>query len=362
MIDNARKQQQITIILRMVVINSEAPVSQVFPPSIKEKRPAGANAPPQADAVTISTDQPSQASLLLDDAGQIMSFAEVKANNPEITPDQYLHLLASELKHYLGIAQYLKNNWEYWKDEENGFQNWQTDYWARPEEIIQMRNGANDMINGDCEDLAFFTQRLLQEQRTDAFVLLIPGHAVCVWLEEFEYGGKKLYSAYIIDTAYMESNNAIGRTKEEALANLMTPFFKGETNLEEIQIASIVENGAQLITTIPIEWLDHAPQIARLAKLNYMYISPQGQFADKNEIKREMLETVDLLLAERLPIELRYELLFLGYSLAEGEKKESYSKLAQEISQEERATTVGRFELLGIRYNDNPSFKTLLSR
>jgi len=220
--------------------------------------------------------------LLVDDeGGQFGLYEYEKAQKPELTPDEYLDALALKLKTPKQLAIFFEQFFVYLHDDPakrdatytvpnlgGG-----TDYWQLPEETVQ-RVEKLKML-GDCDDWAFFAQAILERQGRNAHVMNIPGHAICVWVEEREDGK---FDAFSIGTFGLDVNGrrygmkGVNKnvkdgfsTLKDAVNSLMVKYDKSglgresdgrQYRVEEsIDLLFISEKGKHGSASVPLEVL-----------------------------------------------------------------------------------------------------------
>ena len=74
------------------------------------------------------------------------------------------------------------------------------DYWQSAEETVKRIDKESGKMEGDCDDWAFFGRDVKRRQGENAHVLLIPHHAICVWVREVQTKEGTRYHAYSIGT------------------------------------------------------------------------------------------------------------------------------------------------------------------
>lgn len=132
-------------------------------------------------------------------------YADEKAKNKDLTPSQYLDILAKKLDTEERLAVYFEQFLWYAFDD--------GDHWQTAEETLrrteEYENGGARYMRGDCDDYAFLARDILRRQGKNAHVVYIPGHAICVWAEKDAEGE---YHARAEDTFGFDHNgNRYGR-------------------------------------------------------------------------------------------------------------------------------------------------------
>jgi tetratricopeptide (TPR) repeat protein len=104
------------------------------------------------------------------------------------------------------------------------------DYWQTPTETL--RRHVDGKYLGDCDDLAFLAQAILQAQGKRPLVLNVGTHAICVWVEPSAEG----FTAHSICTFGYDKNGSLAHgasapkhaaTIRDALQSLMKKYEKG---------------------------------------------------------------------------------------------------------------------------------------
>ncbi len=148
-----------------------------------------------------------------------------KLRAPGLSDERYLAKLAQELTTPELIAWYLKICVRYTFDT---VEDWQT-----PSRTVQRIEGGAAL--GDCEDYAFLARDILRRQGFNAHVILVPGHAECVWLTKDPAGRYHGWSlgTFGLDRDGQRYENESSFTHEgfgtarEALQSLMTKYRDG---------------------------------------------------------------------------------------------------------------------------------------
>ena len=104
------------------------------------------------------------------------------------------------------------------------------DYWQTPSETL--RRCEQGKYLGDCDDLAFLAQAILQQQGKQALVLNVGAHAICVWVDSSPQG----FTAHSLCTFGYDRNGSLAQgdlapthspTLKDALQSLMKKYEKG---------------------------------------------------------------------------------------------------------------------------------------
>lgn len=107
----------------------------------------------------------------------------------EMTDDQYLDLLAKNLdtpeKLHIYFAVFMKyrhDRGDFTKVTAALKEDHRSEYTQSPRQTInRLENG---QMLGDCDDYAFLATEILQRQGKQAYTMLIPSHAITVWIEK----------------------------------------------------------------------------------------------------------------------------------------------------------------------------------
>ncbi|MBI1934429.1 hypothetical protein HYS30_02055 [Candidatus Peregrinibacteria bacterium] len=185
-------------------------------------------------------------------------YQDEKVKNPTLTTGQYLDMLARKLDTEEKIAVFFEQF--LWYAYDNG------DYWQTAEETVlrieeNSQSGARYM-RGDCDDYAFLARDILRRQGKNAHVVLIPQHAICVWIER-DAEGK--FHAKSQDTFGFDHNgNRYGRdhsrdrertrgfaTLMDALNSLMKKYRYPGLGLQEGQDYTLHENAITILPNPP---------------------------------------------------------------------------------------------------------------
>lgn len=242
--------------------------------------------------------------LMSDDKGKYFgTFEEQKKLNKKLSPDQYLDFLAKKLNTPQKIATFLNKFMKYTHDTPNlvkplleGTTETSQDYWQTAVETVKrVKNGR---MLGDCDDYAFLAQAILLRQGKQAFVVSIPEHAFCVWIEKLD--GR--YHANTLGTSgldvngnhysrdYDKSRNIGYLTIKEALASVMekyrikqkgVPKLYNKKTREFVTVISIPKIGKNLTRIVPIDYLVNSEirnsvnQIYELAEAGNLKLASQ---------------------------------------------------------------------------------------
>lgn len=132
-------------------------------------------------------------------------YRDEKARNPQCTTEDYFRMLAKKLDTDEKMAVFFEQFFWYASDTDD---DWQTAEKTalRTEEYAK---GGAYYMRGDCDDWAFFAKEVKRLQGENAHVVYIPGHALCVWVEQ---DGDGKYHARAQDTFGLDHNgNRYGR-------------------------------------------------------------------------------------------------------------------------------------------------------
>ncbi|OGJ58903.1 hypothetical protein A2635_01760 [Candidatus Peribacteria bacterium RIFCSPHIGHO2_01_FULL_51_9] len=144
-------------------------------------------------------------------------YPEEHEKNPNMTPEQYIALLAKALDSHEKIHAFFKEFWRYAHDSpdrndslKEGTDENHGEYVQTPAETIaRIKNGR--MI-GDCDDLALFSHAVISQQPSRNPHIICQGdHLYTAWIEERIQGG---YDAFSIDTT-LECNGDFYRSEQD---------------------------------------------------------------------------------------------------------------------------------------------------
>ena len=206
----------------------------------------------------------------------LLDFARKK--NPEITDNQYLDLLAKNLNTPEKLHIFFETYMQYIHDDpaKRGEDytapniNDNKDYWQTAKETINRIHKGK--MCGDCDDYAFLAREILRRQGKNAYVIMIPGHAICVWLEKRKDGN---WNAYSIGTFGLDKNgNRYGMKidpkknrgytdLQDAVNSLMPKYDKGGLGLDNgtsyrissgfIAILDVPKKGSSDLMHVPLK-------------------------------------------------------------------------------------------------------------
>lgn len=157
-------------------------------------------------------EQRHKALLMTGEDGRIVGlFPDELQRNPELTPQEYIRMLANILKspadlamlfhHFMRYAHDPPDN-EPDKQREGHFPNRTGDYWHTwIETISRVKDGK---MFGDCEDIALLAREILTLWGKKPIAMLLPAHCTCVWIERrsekyvaFDIGTSGLWSGQL---------------------------------------------------------------------------------------------------------------------------------------------------------------------
>ncbi len=172
----------------------------------------------------------------------IMSFPDMKKQNPSLTEPEYFKFLAVKLDNDELLHAFIETMFEYVHDSpekshplKKGAANTLGDIWQGPSQT--MNRVENGKMLGDCEDWAFFLQKLLEEQGKSAYVLGIYAHAEAVTLEKDSNG---LYHAKSYGTSGVDNNgNRVGQPADPEKARGYTDIADALESINQKWIASL---------------------------------------------------------------------------------------------------------------------------
>lgn len=169
------------------------------------------------------------------------TFDREHASDAKLTKDQYLGRLAKELDTYEKLHAFLDIFMQYTSDD--------LDSWQSARETVERVIGTR--MRGDCDDYAFLAREILRRQGKNAYVVYLPGHATCIWVEKRPDGR---FDAYDIGTFGFDKNgNCYGSPESperergftkliDALNALMIKFRYPGLGLQEGQNYTLDEN------------------------------------------------------------------------------------------------------------------------
>jgi len=143
------------------------------------------------------------------------NYNDEKVKNPDLTPSQYLDILAKKLDSPVRFAVFFEQFFEYEYDADtdgNGIRD--DDYWQTAEETVKRIDAQSGKMEGDCDDWAFFGRAVLRRQGEHAHVLIIPSHAICVWVTVTGKGENTRYHAHSVGTFGYDDNGNHFNTPE----------------------------------------------------------------------------------------------------------------------------------------------------
>jgi len=176
------------------------------------------------------------------------SYKEIQHRYPSVTEDHYLEWVAHQLqKRPERIPHFLKMRMRYTDDfEKHGKEDYQS-----PEETVRTSLESDGTMEGDCEDYAILTQRLLSHMGILSQVVYTQaageGHAVCIGVEK-NTSGKYTVHRFDLDTYERNGRNALpvgAKEEEEGYESLerglnmaMKQYGQGKLNPYQIPITA----------------------------------------------------------------------------------------------------------------------------
>jgi hypothetical protein len=191
------------------------------------------------------------------DKSYVGNYQYEKGKNKDLTPEKYIEMLADILDTPEKFHFFFRCLVKYRYDHSDGHPG--GDYWQTPEQTVQ--DISNGYMRGDCDDYAFLAREILRQQGKNAHVLLIPSHAICVWLEKEEDGTINAYSigTYGLDTNGNHYGKQFDPTKTDgyktaliSLNSLMAKYKYKGLGLSEGQNYTLRE-GQIIIGDVPSE-------------------------------------------------------------------------------------------------------------
>ncbi len=224
-----------------------------------------------------TADAPQAVDVMVGQQGEHLATLDVmQKNNPAMSDNDYLDSLAKNLDSpqklqtfFALFARYVsddpKKAGRDYSDPVEG----NSDHWQSSQEMIHRLKGGKML--GDCEDYAFLAREILRRQGKTSYVIMIPGHALCVWFERGTDGRWNTFSlcTFGIDTNGNLPGNATDPEKakgyaslEEGLNALMAKYHTIGPGVEH-SIHYRMQNGQVKIMDIPHAgkkaWLDNFP-------------------------------------------------------------------------------------------------------
>lgn len=145
-----------------------------------------------------------------DKGNHIYDFYSEKRLQPELTPDDYIKMLAKVFNSPARWQAFSKYFIVYTYDSPDrnnqlliGTKKDHDDYWQLPQETVLRYNEKGQAL-GDCDDYAFLAQEILKQQGIKSVVIDMPRHAVTVWVN-YDLGKQK-YHGYSIGTYGYDHN------------------------------------------------------------------------------------------------------------------------------------------------------------
>jgi len=149
-----------------------------------------------------------ETALELGDKDEIGTINREKKSNPELSKDEYLDMLARKLDTLEKLEKFFEACFLYTYDDPKDDPTYKgpkdtpdLDVWQLPTETVdRVETG---LMRGDCDDYAFLARDILQRQGKNVFVVEIPSHAICAWVEKKSDGR---YDAYSLCTFGLDKN------------------------------------------------------------------------------------------------------------------------------------------------------------
>lgn len=178
-----------------------------------------------------------------DEEGVIcLPFQAALLNDKDLTEKSYVKDIARRFKTPESLARYFEGYFSYTYDTPDprdpfrvGTKATYDDYWQTPIETLQRHE--NGKYLGDCDDLAFLAQAILQEQGKRPLVLNVGTHAICAWIDSTSQG----FTGHSICTFGYDRNGMIASgtaaeeylpTPREALQTVMRKYEKAGVGSE----------------------------------------------------------------------------------------------------------------------------------
>lgn len=120
-------------------------------------------------------------------------YPEELEENPALTAEEYLDALGNVLRSPEELALFFRYFFAYTYDSPNpedplekGTKERNGEYWQTPWQTV--RRVKEGKMLGDCDDLALLARAILQRHGTKTFVITIPDHMLCTWIEREKSG------------------------------------------------------------------------------------------------------------------------------------------------------------------------------
>lgn len=150
--------------------------------------------------------------MLKHDGETFGTLMDERKKNPQTTPEDYLKMLANELDTDERLGLFFQKFLEYQSDiskpdapKGKVNENDRTEHWQTAHETISRVSGGKML--GDCDDYSFLVREILRRQGKLAHVVVIPGHAICIWLEKNTHGK---YIAYALSSGEFSKDEEMG--------------------------------------------------------------------------------------------------------------------------------------------------------
>lgn len=203
--------------------------------------------------------------------------------------EDYLNMLAKELNTPEKLGLFFKLFFEYKYDDVRG--SWGmlassgAEVWQSAQ--VTLDKVHKGMMQGDCEDWAFFATDVLKRQGRNVHVIIVPGHAASAWSEKRPDGK---YDFYCLDTYGL--NKALGvASPMEGLNGLIAHMggrFVGVHNVSDrVLTGDIGPDGSPRQTDLPLEIFENRALYDQLLEANKL--TESGNFSAAKEVYEKAL-------------------------------------------------------------------------
>lgn len=186
-----------------------------------------------------------------DKRGSVSDYHTERAKTPEMTPDEYLDMLARTLNTHAKLRAFFEIFMSYVHDSNDpknllkkGTEEDHGEYWQLATETINRVENAKML--GDCDDYAFLAREICRRQGKHAVVISLPEHAECLWIEKV---GQK-YKGCTLGTSGLDEQE--GASIDEVLSKLFVKFSESALGVRE-GFDYAVENGMVTVLEVPAQ-------------------------------------------------------------------------------------------------------------
>ncbi len=203
--------------------------------------------------------------------------------------EDYLNMLAKELNTPEKLGLFFKLFFEYKYDDVRG--SWGmlassgADVWQSAQ--VTLDKVEKGMMQGDCEDWAFFATDVLKRQGKNVHVILVPGHAASVWSEKRPDGK---YDFYCLDTYGLNKVLGAASLKEGLnglIAHMGARFVGVHDVSDRVLTVDIGPDGSPRETYLPLEIFENRALYSQLLEANKL--TKSGNFSAAKEVYEKVL-------------------------------------------------------------------------